>query len=235
MIANHDGPTCRRGAPWRAALAGMALLGLPLSSATSAPGGPRTDGPTSDSGDRGDTSLVWATANGLAIDGTAVLIREHLWPYPEDLPLRARAEPFGYLAEEPVLRLIPRHAFIAGQPTWSYLNDTASHAPHAWTDGTWTRQTLGHTEWEQVSFCIGPAQVELIPGHLYTIDVDWGEIVLDGLRFEPADVNLDGKVGPQDIVALLNYLAAQDVRGDFNADGYLDSGDILAFLGVYAG
>lgn len=48
-----------------------------------------------------------------------------------------------------------------------------------------------------------------------------------------ADINGDGDVNTQDVVAFLNLWAAGDDRADWNGDGGVDSRDFLAFLNAW--
>ncbi|MFG0242708.1 MAG: GC-type dockerin domain-anchored protein [Phycisphaerales bacterium JB054] len=48
-----------------------------------------------------------------------------------------------------------------------------------------------------------------------------------------ADINGDGVVNTQDVLAFLNLWAAGDARGDFNGDGTVNTQDVLAFLNAW--
>jgi subtilisin family serine protease len=48
------------------------------------------------------------------------------------------------------------------------------------------------------------------------------------------DVNGDGRVDTQDVLAFLNLWAAGDARADFNTDGLIDTRDVLSFLNAWA-
>jgi len=48
------------------------------------------------------------------------------------------------------------------------------------------------------------------------------------------DINGDGTVNTQDVLAFLNLWAAGEPRADFNADGAIDTRDVLAFLNAWA-
>lgn len=56
----------------------------------------------------------------------------------------------------------------------------------------------------------------------------------DGLRFDPpvcaADFNADGAIDTRDVVAFLNAFAAEEPRADINADGLVDTRDVVAML-----
>jgi hypothetical protein len=46
----------------------------------------------------------------------------------------------------------------------------------------------------------------------------------------PADFNADGVVNTLDVLAFLNAWAADDGSADFNGDGVINTQDVLAFL-----
>ncbi|HZW08953.1 MAG TPA: GC-type dockerin domain-anchored protein, partial [Phycisphaerales bacterium] len=45
-----------------------------------------------------------------------------------------------------------------------------------------------------------------------------------------ADINADGTLNTQDVLAFLNAWTAGDPTGDFNRDGNINTLDVLAFL-----
>ncbi|MFG0259208.1 MAG: GC-type dockerin domain-anchored protein, partial [Phycisphaerales bacterium JB041] len=56
----------------------------------------------------------------------------------------------------------------------------------------------------------------------------------DGLRFEPpvcvADFNADGAIDTRDVIAFLNTWSGRAGRADANGDGVVDTRDVIAFL-----
>ncbi|HZW09288.1 MAG TPA: GC-type dockerin domain-anchored protein [Phycisphaerales bacterium] len=61
----------------------------------------------------------------------------------------------------------------------------------------------------------------------------------DGLTFDPpvcpADFNADGAIDSRDVIAYLNAWTAEAGRADINADGVIDSRDVIAFLNEWVG
>jgi hypothetical protein len=61
----------------------------------------------------------------------------------------------------------------------------------------------------------------------------------DGLSFDPpvcaADFNADGAIDSRDVIAYLNGWTARAGRADINADGVIDSRDVIAFLNEWVG
>ena len=59
----------------------------------------------------------------------------------------------------------------------------------------------------------------------------------DGLRFDPpvcaADFNADGAIDSRDVIAFLNAWSAREDRADVNADGIVDTRDVVAFLNAW--
>lgn len=111
--------------------------------------------------------------------------------------------------------------------------------PHAWVYFGGAMHDLngflepGQTDWTVLLSAEGINDRGDIVGYGVTTSGDVRGFVFSGVvpgGCAAADVNGDGGVDTQDVVAFLNLWAADDPRADWNEDGAVDAQDVIAFL-----
>lgn len=79
------------------------------------------------------------------------------------------------------------------------------------------------------------AVLTLVPGRSYLLQTPDLTHRFDAVPLQlvvnPRDVNMDGRVNSTDRIQLLNWIRADDWRGDWNADGTVDDQDFTSYLG----
>ncbi|HZW08862.1 MAG TPA: GC-type dockerin domain-anchored protein [Phycisphaerales bacterium] len=94
----------------------------------------------------------------------------------------------------------------------------------------------GQTEWAVLLSAEGINDRGDVVGYGVTTGGEVRGFLFSGVAPGPcagSDVNSDGRVDTQDVLAFLNLWAAGDPGADWNADGAVDSRDVLAFLNAW--
>lgn len=184
----------------------------------------------------GQTSLKFAATGGADNSATYPAVGIARWNLSavENIHVWAYAEnPNGaFQSGSPWIRLKGADGFIELRSTQDILNQAI---------GQWAEFTIplaGDADWARtVNGSPAIDDIRAIELHADT----WGAgftVWWDGLWFDPpvcpADYNADGAVDTRDVVAYLNGWAGREDRADLTGDGLIDTRDVIAFLGDWA-